>query len=175
MEQEKLSNDFKSVLQKFQTSSQVAIAKERETVSRARAASVGAAGGGGGGGGGGGYDERARLIEEEQRNQLDMMDAQVDYSSSVIAERETAIKDIESTMMEVNDIYKDLSTLVVEQGAQLDNIEANMSAADSSVESGVTQLSKASRYQKKSRNKMCILLLIVMVVLGIVLAATLSK
>ena len=36
MQQEKLGKDFKSVLQKFQTASQVAISKERETVGKSR-------------------------------------------------------------------------------------------------------------------------------------------
>lgn len=39
MQQEKLGQDFKSVLQKFQTASQVSVAKERETVGRERAQS----------------------------------------------------------------------------------------------------------------------------------------
>lgn len=105
----------------------------RETVSRERAASNanakhpgGGAGGGYGGGGGAsnygasqGDNERTRLIEQEHRDKQEMMGNQVDYSTSLITEREDAIADIESTMLEVNEIYKDLSTLVVEQGAAL--------------------------------------------------------
>jgi len=134
-------------------------------VNRVRASSIGAQQQGGG------YDESAHLINEQQRDQLDMMDSQIDYSSSVIQERETAIKDIESTMIEVNEIYKDLSTLVVAQGDQLDSIESNMNNVDENVESGVVQLTKASRYQRKARNKMCCLLLILAIILGIILAA----
>lgn len=79
MQQEKLSKDFKSVLQKFQTSSQVAISKERETVVRARAASVKAGQGGDGGEwsgsyGGSAHDEQQSLIEAEQKRQMGMMD-----------------------------------------------------------------------------------------------------
>ena len=39
MEQEKLTNDFKQVLNKFQTASQVAVKRERDTVARDRASS----------------------------------------------------------------------------------------------------------------------------------------
>lgn len=187
MQQEKLSQDFKSVLQKFQTASQVAVSKERDTVSRERAQSQSRGFGGGGGGGGdgdfgGGYNsayggdsERDRLIADERRAQMEHMDNQIDYSSSLIVEREEAIKEIEATMVEVNDIYRDLSTLVVEQGAQLDNIEANMSSADASVESGVQQLGTASRYQKKARNKMCIFLIVVSIVLAIIVVVVLQE
>jgi len=125
-----------------------------------------------------GDDERTRLIEQEHRDKMEMMGNQIDYSTSLITEREDAIKEIESTMLEVNEIYKDLSTLVVEQGAALDNIEANMSVADSNVESGAGQLSQASRYQKKARNKACICLLgvsIVLAILVVVLVTSLKK
>lgn len=110
---------------------QVAVGKMRETVSRERAASHSNKGGYGNnnsygaGDGLGNYsanygdDERTRLIEQEHRNQMDMMGNQIDYSTSLITEREDAIKEIESTMLEVNEIYKDLSTLVVEQGHAL--------------------------------------------------------
>eukprot|EP00038_Savillea_parva_P026350 m.53384 g.53384 ORF g.53384 m.53384 type:complete len:307 (-) comp7455_c0_seq1:106-1026(-) len=192
IQQEKLQRDFKSVLQKFQTASQVAVGKMRETVTRERAASHSRGGGYAGGGSGGGYgaseagnysagygdDERTRLIEQEHRDKMEMMGNQIDYSTSLITEREDAIKEIESTMLEVNEIYKDLSTLVVEQGAALDNIEANMSVADANVESGAGQLSTASRYQKKARNKACICLLAVSIVLAIlvvVLVTSLKK
>merc|ERR1712166_603168 len=103
------------------------------------------------------------------------MDNQIDYSSSIIADREEAIKEIEGTMTEVNEIYRDLSTLVVEQGSQLDNIEANMSSADSSVVSGTEQLGTASRYQKKSRNKLCCMLILVSVVAAVIVIIVVTQ
>eukprot|EP00039_Didymoeca_costata_P004603 m.74704 g.74704 ORF g.74704 m.74704 type:complete len:288 (-) comp12474_c0_seq1:155-1018(-) len=175
LERDKLSRDFKSVLQKYQRSAQVAMDKEREYVGRARAQSHSQDYGGGGDYG---QDEQAALIEEENRRKMMQTDDQIDYSSSVIEEREQSIKEIESTMMEVNEIYKDLSTLVVEQGATLDNIEANMSSVDSNVNKGVETLGQASRYQKKARSKMCCILLIVTIVLAvlvIILVTTLNK
>mmetsp|Transcript_28446 Transcript_28446/g.85229 ORF Transcript_28446/g.85229 Transcript_28446/m.85229 type:complete len:250 (+) Transcript_28446:11-760(+) len=189
IQQDKLQRDFKAVLQKFQSASQVAVGKMRESQVRARAASQsrGATRGGNdgydgyGGGGGGAYgtsyedNERTRLIEQDMQQEREMMGNQIDYTSSLITERDEAIADIEATMLEVNDIYKDLSTLVVEQGAALDNIEANMSMADSNVESGAAQLSTASRYQKKARNKACICLLIVSIVLAILVVVLLTS
>ena len=73
--------------------------------------------------------------------------------SREIQERDEAVAEIENTMMEVNEIYRDLGALVNEQGEQLDNIEANMSATEERVESGVKQLVKADKYQKQSRSK----------------------
>ena len=58
-----------------------------------------------------------------------MMGNQIDYSTSLITEREDAIADIESTMLEVNEIYRDLSTLVVEQGQALGETRAHTATA----------------------------------------------
>lgn len=46
--------------------------------------------------------------------------------SEMIAQRDEQMQQIESTMLEVNDIYRDLANLVHEQGDMLDSIEGNM-------------------------------------------------
>jgi t-SNARE complex subunit (syntaxin) len=56
-----------------------------------------------------------------------------------------------------------------------DNIESNMSAADSNVESGTQQLGQASRYQKKARNKACMCLLIVAIILAILVVVVVTS
>eukprot|EP00040_Diaphanoeca_grandis_P034282 m.212248 g.212248 ORF g.212248 m.212248 type:complete len:269 (+) comp33120_c10_seq1:122-928(+) len=171
MQQEKLGRDFKAVLQKFQSQSQVALSKERETAGRIPKKNNS----GGDSSGSQKYDERTSLIENQQRAQQQHLDNQIDYSSSIIADRDESIKQIEETMSEVNEIYRDLSTLVVEQGSQLDNIEANMSSADSSVDTGVEQLGIASRYQKKSRNKLCCMLIVVAIVLAVIVIIVVTE
>eukprot|EP00729_Bicosta_minor_P009539 gene9539-24523_t len=100
---------------------------------------------GGGGVGGGGVNDFSQEIEERDR----------------------AVADIETAMMDVNDIMQNLATVVNEQGDMLDNIESNMTVAEDRVESGVEQLVSANKYQKKSRNKMCCFLVIIMIVLAI--------
>jgi len=122
MEQEKLTNDFKQVLSKFQTISQVAMKHERDTVARDRASSQSGGGGGGGGYGDDQYDEKAALIHEEQREKMQRQGDLIDGNHDQIVEREEAIKEIESTMLEVNEIYRDLNTLVIEQGNALGTV-----------------------------------------------------
>ena len=41
------------------------------------------------------------------------------FNQAMIREREEGMKEIEATMTEVNEIFRDLSTLVHEQGSQL--------------------------------------------------------
>ena len=42
--------------------------------------------------------ERANLIESQQRQQQRQFDEQIDFNSNIIVEREDAIRDIERTM-----------------------------------------------------------------------------
>ena len=48
-----------------------------------------------------------------------MMMDQMQHNQAMIREREEGMKEIESTMQEVNDIFRDLATLVHDQGHQL--------------------------------------------------------
>lgn len=91
--------------------------------------------------------ESQPLIQQTQQTQQQMQQQTIEFSSQLIAEREEGIKQIESTMLEVNEIYKDLAVIVDDQGQQLDNIEANMTSADTHVERGVAHLNQASRHQ----------------------------
>lgn len=94
MQRDRLSKDFKAALQKFQTCSQVAISKERETVvqQRERAESMRHESNAYH------HDERTALIEEDQRRQMQQMDEQIDFTDAMIQEREEGIKEIEATM-----------------------------------------------------------------------------
>lgn len=173
MTKEKLVKDFKEVIQKFAVCEQSALSKDRTTVSQQRDRSSFAEDKDR-------YegnqdDERSRLVYEDQHRNLSQMDAQIDYSSALIQEREEGIKEIEATMQEVNDIYRDLGTIVHEQGDMLDNIEANMSSVDHHVETGAKELVKANHYQKKTRNKMCCVLVIVVVVAAILTIVLVTK
>lgn len=49
--------------------------------------------------------------------------------------------------MDVNQIFKDLATMVHEQGEVIDSIEANVESAQVHVSQGAGQLQQARQYQ----------------------------
>jgi hypothetical protein len=100
-------------------------------------------------------DEKTSLLDDDTRRHDEMMDEQIDTQSAFIEEREEGIKALESTMLEVNDVFRDLSTIIHEQGQMLDSIEAHVTVAASSVESGTEQLGTASRYQVRPAIRHC--------------------
>ncbi|XP_069076941.1 t-SNARE domain-containing protein 1 [Pleurodeles waltl] len=64
----------------------------------------------------------------------------------VIRQREEALQQIESDMLDVNQIIKELASMVYEQGDTIDSIEANIETASSNVDSANEQLARASQH-----------------------------
>ncbi|XP_055885281.1 syntaxin-7-like isoform X2 [Biomphalaria glabrata] len=154
MQKDRLTDEFSNALKNFQTVQRTAAEKEKASVQRARAQS---------GLDKSPYDEltddRSFSQGFSQTRQVLQMEQDVDLE--LLKEREDAIKKLESDIMDVNQIFKDLGMLVHEQGEVLDSIEANIDNATMSVEEGTKQLSKAREYQAKSRRKCCILIIVI--------------
>lgn len=175
--QDKLRTDFELWLKEFREASRLSAIKERESAPRAAAADdatlfkgIGSAAGAGLGSAyaaptaddDDGALERARLAEA-RRQEFEQIEQRREMERALIEERDQGIRKIESTVLTVNEIFTDLAQLVEEQGHMIDNIEANIVSTESNVKQGTQELRKASDYQKKSRTKLCWLLLCVIV------------
>ncbi|XP_067138313.1 syntaxin-12 [Centruroides vittatus] len=122
------------------------------------------------------YDEQQSLMEAEKIQQQKKMEADLEFEQQLLAEREQRIQQIEADMLDINSVFRDLAALVHEQGATIDTIESNVEAVAENTARGTEHLSKASRYQRGYRKKLCLLLLILaVVILVIVLIVILSK
>lgn len=157
---ERLMSNFSDVLNTFQSTQREAATAEKESVDRARAASQS----GGAPGGPGGND---LLINFQQGFQQEQEQATVTKEDlQDVAEREDAIRQLESDIVDVNMIFKDLAQMVHEQGELVDSIEANVETAETDVVQGNTQLRQARDHQASARKKkmFCFILLIVLVV-----------
>ncbi|XP_060570506.1 syntaxin-12-like isoform X2 [Ruditapes philippinarum] len=172
MQKERLTEQFSDILKNFQTIQRTAAEKERASISRARAASSSNYSGFGDEP----QDDQFSKQGYSQTAQVLQMENDVDLE--MIRERESAIKQLESDIMDVNQIFKDLGMLVHEQGEVLDSIEANVEHATIHVEEGTKQLSAARNYQSKARRKKCcliVVLLVILAIVGIIIAVTVSN
>ncbi len=61
-------------------------------------------------------------------------------SSSSLAERSGSVEEISRSMVEVNEIFKDLASLVSEQNESIDSIESNISDASMRVDRASSEL-----------------------------------
>lgn len=115
--------------------------------------------------------------EGESQQQLQQMQPQlaeqgeVDFQENLIIEREGEIRQIEQSVGELNELFRDVAHIVREQGDMLDSIDVNVENTLADTRGADVELRSASRYQKSARNKACCLLLILAIVLIIIVLA----
>ena len=73
------------------------------------------------------------------------------------------------------EIFQDLALLVEEQGAQIDNIQTNLETAANQTSRGVHQLTRAAQHQRKSRWRVCVLILCALALVGAIVVVLLVK
>ncbi|KAM4633882.1 syntaxin-7 [Polymixia lowei] len=161
LQKERLLNDFSSALNSFQRTQRQAADKEREFVARVRASSRVSTGQP--------EDSYGNLPSPQSVFQEEAQEEAITEDDlKLIQERESSIRQLESDITDINDIFKDLGMMVHEQGDMIDSIEANVESADLNVQNATQQLSRAADYQRSSRKKICILL-VLLVVVGVVI------
>ena len=99
-----------------------------------------------------GDQEQALLLEEAPPA------AAVDYQAALIAERGAAVDALTRQIGEVNEIFTDLATLISDQGAMVDDVEANIGAAASRASAARAELARAERAQRAARNRSLLVL-----------------
>lgn len=168
MLRDRLTNDFSEALKNFQVIQRTAAQKEKESVIRARAHSK-ISGVSVKNGSKCTTESNNSLLfqshEDDQQpsNLIDLaspsaqmqatlqMEEEVDLRE--LQEREQSIRKIETDIVEVNTIFKDLASLVHEQGEVIDSIEANVESASIQVTEGAQQIMKARDYQVGGNSK----------------------
>ncbi|KAI9679584.1 MAG: hypothetical protein M1829_001545 [Trizodia sp. TS-e1964] len=90
-------------------------------------------------------------------------------NDSAIMQREQEIMDIAKGIIELADIFKDLQSMVIDQGTMLDRIDYNVERMATDVKGADKELTVASGYQRKSTKRKIILLLLILVVGMIIL------
>lgn len=111
--------------------------------------------------------QQAQLLEEPQLAQQ----GEVDFQENLIIEREGEIRQIEQSVGELNELFRDVAHIVREQGDVLDVIDVNVENTLTDTRGADVELRSASKYQKAARSKACCLLLILAIVLIIVILA----
>ncbi|XP_016989143.1 syntaxin-7 [Drosophila rhopaloa] len=98
-------------------------------------------------------------------NQQQQTQIQEQADLQALEEQEQVIRELESNIVGVNEIYKKLGALVYEQGLTVDSIESQVEQTSIFVSQGTDNLRKASSYRNKVRKKKLILVGILSAVL----------
>jgi len=182
LQKERLHSDFTKALNSFQGAQRTAAQREKEAIKRAR----GAAGtvlprppsgtttqtltdteetSAAGSGFGQGSASRTQMLLEEEDDMAQLQD------------RERSIRQLESDIVDVNTIFKDLATMVHEQGTMVDSIEQNVESTDVRVHEGTEQLRQAETYRNRARKKkfiLCLIGVILLIILIIIIATNVN-
>ncbi|RLV96894.1 hypothetical protein DV515_00012369 [Chloebia gouldiae] len=94
-----------------------------------------------------------------------------------IESRHKDIMRLESSIRELHEMFMDMAMFVETQGEMINNIEKNVMNATDYVEHAKEETKKAVKYQSKARRKLMFIIIcvtVLLLILGIILATTLS-
>lgn len=161
LKQEKLTNEFRQVVEKYSESQQKIAAAMKQVVLQqstqaqsldddeaAAAANMSTA-------------DREQLI---QRQKNAAVEASLQFEQNMLLDQEKRIKEIEADVLDVNSIFRVLSSLVQEQGQQVDLVENSIDMTHAAVIDGAAELRKAAEYRARYRRKILILLAIAVII-----------
>ena len=122
----------------------------------------------------GGQEERFNEeIFNQKKQQLIEVDNEREFNETIIKERHKGIKEIETKVVELNEMFRDLSIMVDEQGIEIDNIESHIANAEQYTSQGVQEIASAEKSQRSARTKLCCIALIIVVVIAVVILVAL--
>lgn len=119
-------------------------------------------------------DQKNQPQQQQQLTQDQIDQTELQYHILLTEERNREIDQVAASVQEVNTVFKDLSTLVNQQGEQLDTIEENVLELHGNTQQASRELHKAHEYQKRKGKWSCILLVALLVIVLVIVLAVVS-
>lgn len=113
-------------------------------------------------------EENSSSIESYSRQALQQAQQQIQNNPNllILASREREISKLAMGILEISTIFKEMETLVVDQGSMLDRIDYNVAQAAEDLKQSDKELIKAQSYQKRT-TKCKIIFLLSLIVLAL--------
>ncbi|KAF9578711.1 hypothetical protein BGW38_005370, partial [Lunasporangiospora selenospora] len=117
---------------------------------------------------------RELSVQEEQLlREILAVDGELVFQEALLQEREVEILKIEEGMDEVQEMMKELGILVHEQRSGVDFLHDNILQVRGRIQAGQQEVVKASEYHRRSRERLCYLILLISIVGAVVMLALL--
>lgn len=109
-------------------------------------------------------------VDQQQLQQQQQQQLQQDPNLNLeeLREREESVRKLEHDIVEVNHIFKDLATMIHNQGETVDSIESNIYRATDDISRGAQEIARAREYQDKSRRKKFYLAMIFFLIMFVI-------
>lgn len=114
-------------------------------------------------------DEEQGLLDDFDSSCSTAISQDTAMENRLAHEREEGIKRIQGQVAEVNQIFRDLASIVTEQGQQFETIEQQAESASTETKQTVRELKKASDRHRSQRERMCCFLAAAILLLCLVL------
>lgn len=150
LQKDRLCDEFTAALTSFQTLQTRCIELERNAVRQAKTqAGITIAkppSGNKSSSRGASSDSPGGFQLDERMQSQQQLQVQEEIDLQALEEQERTIRELEESIVGVNEIYKKLGALVYEQGQMVDSIEAHIEHTSVSVSEGTAQLRRANHY-----------------------------
>jgi len=115
-------------------------------------------------------EEKKRRIMEQKEQEAANFKMQFEsrnVDEQILKQRNEELKQLERELTGLNEMFVDVSNLVVQQGTMITSIEDNTRKTADETKTAVGELKKASEYQRSSRSKLCCILLLAVIILAL--------
>lgn len=161
LKQEKLTNEFRQVVEKYSESQKkIAAAMKQVVLQQSQQSASNFAMDDDLASAAAGSDQEILI----QRQKSAATEASLQFEQNMLLDQEKRIKEIEADVLDVNAIFRVLSSLVQEQGQQVDLVENSIDMTHAAVTDGAAELRKAAEYRARYRRKILILLAIAVII-----------
>jgi len=157
---DRLASQFDQALHQYEKVTQISLRKEREmvielsrSVERRQTMALSA--------------QQGSQLQKQALEELKELD---EVDNRLIEEQNQDIKNIESDLQALNELFVDVNNLVGEQGEQLNVVEDHVISSDIQVQKGTEELTVAAKYQKSARKKIILIIVGVVVIIAIIVA-----
>lgn len=159
---DRLTNDFSEALRNFQVVQRAIKAAPKENVTQpSSSVLIDLAQQQDGDG-----SQQSTLDSQQQAT----LQKQQDINIEDLKERDESVRKLEHDIVEVNQIFKELATMIHNQGETVDSIESSIFRATEEVSRGAQEIARARNYQDRSRRKKFYLAMIFVIILIILLS-----
>jgi len=107
--------------------------------------------------------------------QKQLHQANLNFEKELLIEREEHFQKIETDVSELNEIMNEISTLIHDQGENIQTIDNSISQVVEDVEGGVSELQKAANHQQKFRRKVLFILIVALIIAFLVVFSLYNK
>eukprot|EP00930_Biecheleria_cincta_P059275 TRINITY_DN45022_c0_g1_i1.p1 TRINITY_DN45022_c0_g1~~TRINITY_DN45022_c0_g1_i1.p1 ORF type:complete len:359 (+),score=64.08 TRINITY_DN45022_c0_g1_i1:86-1162(+) len=116
------------------------------------------------------FEDVEHGLLDDSTGQVSRMAQQEDATirNRIAQEREEGIRRIQSQVHEVNQIFRDLASIVQEQGHEIESIERTAESSCADTKQAASELRKAADRQRGSRERLCCMLTAAVILLFLV-------